>query len=190
MRGGRESILKAAIEVFGRKGYAAASTREICQAASLTKPVLYYHFRSKEHLYQELMIDSFGYYRKNLLRASKTEGGVRSRLVNIMLSDFRSTKEDPVRVRFLLRMAFSPEEEHPFFDFVSELEKKRELLTEILQLGIDKGEAKGDPRELATALMALEHYATLEHLFAGHSLLTRKKAEILVDIVLGCSADK
>jgi AcrR family transcriptional regulator len=190
MRGGREAILKAAIEVFARKGYAAASIREICQTAGLTKPVLYYHFQSKEHLYQELMIDSFSYYRKNVLRASKAEGSLRAKLVNIMLSEFRATKEDPVRVRFLLRMVFSSEEEHPFYDYVSEMEKKRGILTEVLREGLEKGEASGDPREMATTLMASEFFATLENLYAGRPTLTRKKAEALVDVVLGRSSDE
>ena len=52
MPGGREAILKAAMRLFAKKGYAGASTREICETAGITKPVLYYHFRSKQHLYR------------------------------------------------------------------------------------------------------------------------------------------
>ena len=60
--------MNAAMELFARKGYTGSSIREICQAAGVTKPVLYYHFRSKEQLYQELMLDIFNQTRKNLLR--------------------------------------------------------------------------------------------------------------------------
>ena len=46
----RLRLLEAAVQIFDRKGYAAASVREIAEAAGVTKPVLYYHFGSKEGL--------------------------------------------------------------------------------------------------------------------------------------------
>ena len=42
-----EKILKVAIEILARKGYHATSTREIVEAAGVTKPMLYYYFGSK-----------------------------------------------------------------------------------------------------------------------------------------------
>ena len=44
----RARLLRAAVCVFDRKGYAAASVREIVEIAGVTKPALYYHFGSKE----------------------------------------------------------------------------------------------------------------------------------------------
>lgn len=52
--GTRECILKVAAALFARKGYAATTVREIVEAAGVTKPVLYYHFRSKEGLFRDL----------------------------------------------------------------------------------------------------------------------------------------
>ncbi len=46
----RTRLLKAAVRVFDRKGYAGASVREIAEQAGVTKPTLYYHFGSKEGL--------------------------------------------------------------------------------------------------------------------------------------------
>ena len=54
----REAIRTAAIELFSSKGFAATSTREICDRAKVTKPVLYYHFHSKDVLYQRLLADA------------------------------------------------------------------------------------------------------------------------------------
>jgi len=104
----RGAILAAAMRLFAEKGYAGTSTRAICQAAGITKPVLYYHFRSKEHLYQELMIDSFGQFQKALLRASKVQGPLRQRLIRVVHEDLKSTLDDPLRVQFVFRMIFSP----------------------------------------------------------------------------------
>jgi AcrR family transcriptional regulator len=47
----REALLGAAIEVFGRDGYDAASTRSIAQAAGVNQALIGYHFRGKAGLY-------------------------------------------------------------------------------------------------------------------------------------------
>lgn len=189
MRRGREAILKGAIQVFSRKGYSGASIREICAAAGVTKPVLYYHFKSKEHLYQDLMIDSFGYFLKALLRASKTSGALQQRLTRIVYDDLRPVKEDPWRARFLLRMVFSPEEERPYFDFVRELERQRQVIAGVFQEGIDAGELKGDARELATVLIGMDLIVILENLLTGKPILARRTAERHVNLLLrGCRA--
>jgi AcrR family transcriptional regulator len=49
----RLDILNAAIEIFGRVGYAAASTNEIVKAANVSKGLLFHHFGNKENLYIE-----------------------------------------------------------------------------------------------------------------------------------------
>jgi TetR/AcrR family transcriptional regulator len=38
----RKRLLKAALELFTKKGFAATSVREIVEIAGVTKPVLYY----------------------------------------------------------------------------------------------------------------------------------------------------
>lgn len=47
----REALLLAAIEVFGRDGFHAASTRAIAQAAGANQALIGYHFGGKEGLY-------------------------------------------------------------------------------------------------------------------------------------------
>ncbi len=49
--GGRERLLAVATKLFGVKGYAATSVREVLKAAGVTAPVLYYHFGNKEGLF-------------------------------------------------------------------------------------------------------------------------------------------
>jgi len=47
----RREILRVAEEIFARKGYSGTSTREIAEAAGVTKGLLFYHFQTKERLY-------------------------------------------------------------------------------------------------------------------------------------------
>ena len=133
MKGARTTILNAAMELFALNGYAASSIREICRTAGVTKPVLYYHFRSKEHLYQELMLDIFNQTRKNLLKLSKYRGSLRERLVLYVSSEFRNCRKDPNNVRLIFRSMFSPEGEYPRFNYVEEFKREREMIARFIQ---------------------------------------------------------
>jgi TetR/AcrR family transcriptional regulator, regulator of cefoperazone and chloramphenicol sensitivity len=53
----RRRILAAAEQVFGHKGYNAATVREICQAARVNLAALNYYFGSKEALYRTVVTD-------------------------------------------------------------------------------------------------------------------------------------
>ncbi|GAA2142792.1 ScbR family autoregulator-binding transcription factor [Kitasatospora kazusensis] len=46
----RQEILRAAADVFDRRGYAAATMAEIISVAGVTKGAVYFHFTSKEEL--------------------------------------------------------------------------------------------------------------------------------------------
>jgi AcrR family transcriptional regulator len=53
-----ERILQAARTVFLRKGYAAARTRDIAEEAGLNIALLHYYFRSKEKLFEMVMLET------------------------------------------------------------------------------------------------------------------------------------
>jgi AcrR family transcriptional regulator len=46
-----------ALEVFGEYGFHPTSMNDVAEAAGVTKPVLYQHFRSKRDLYREVLTD-------------------------------------------------------------------------------------------------------------------------------------
>ncbi len=51
----RQSILDAATAVFADKGYSGANVNEIVAQAGTTKPMIYYHFGSKEGLFSAVL---------------------------------------------------------------------------------------------------------------------------------------
>lgn len=57
----RDRIVAAATELFGRQGYEATTTRQIVEAAQVTKGAMYHWFSSKEELltsiYRELLAE-------------------------------------------------------------------------------------------------------------------------------------
>ncbi len=46
----KEEILRTVLQLFLKKGYNATSTNDICSAAKIAKPTLYYYFGSKQNL--------------------------------------------------------------------------------------------------------------------------------------------
>ncbi len=52
----RARLLAEAERIFAEKGYAKASTREICAAAGLNTAAIHYHFGDKEGLYRETLL--------------------------------------------------------------------------------------------------------------------------------------
>ncbi len=48
------AIVKAALPLFARQGYAETTTKDLAKAAGVSEPLLYKHFPSKEALYLEI----------------------------------------------------------------------------------------------------------------------------------------
>ena len=49
-------ILTEAAQIFARKGYEGASMRDIAEACSISKSLLYHHFKSKEAIYSRVAV--------------------------------------------------------------------------------------------------------------------------------------
>ncbi|MGA2836245.1 MAG: TetR/AcrR family transcriptional regulator [Acidimicrobiales bacterium] len=58
--GTRDRILAAALDLFSERSFEGATTREIAARAGVTQPLLNYHFRSKEYLWQASVDRLFG----------------------------------------------------------------------------------------------------------------------------------
>lgn len=70
----RESLLSAAVAVFARKGYRAATIAEICKPAKANIAAVNYHFGDKETLYKEAWRKAF----HQSLEKYAPDGGVKA----------------------------------------------------------------------------------------------------------------
>ena len=54
----RAALIQAGIEVFSQRGYHAASSRELTQAAGTNQALINYHFGSRGDLYQAVLAEA------------------------------------------------------------------------------------------------------------------------------------
>ncbi|WP_456479042.1 TetR/AcrR family transcriptional regulator [Nautilia sp.] len=55
----KEEILKTALKLFATKGYENTSLEEVANRIGITKPAIYYHFKNKKALYNEIFTEKF-----------------------------------------------------------------------------------------------------------------------------------
>jgi len=77
---GPERLLTVAGRLFAAKGFLGASVREILEAADVSRPVLYYHFGSKEGLYLAVARRAATDYEAALARAAEGPGTAAERI--------------------------------------------------------------------------------------------------------------
>ncbi len=66
--GTEEKIKAAAREIFLKKGFAATRTRDIAEHADINIALLNYYFRSKEKLFQQIMMETLSTFFGSLLQ--------------------------------------------------------------------------------------------------------------------------
>jgi AcrR family transcriptional regulator len=183
----RDVIRAVATKLFAEKGYAATSTREICQRAGITKPVLYYYFGSKEQLFRELIVDTCNESRKQLLLASRRAETAPEKLVEVLAADFEGTRRDPSLAHLFIRMIFAAEKDSPAIDYVELGMEWIRLMTGVIGEGVRRGELRGRPREIAEMLMGIHLIYTMGYLLLGKPALDRRLARRIVNTLLrGC----
>ena len=92
-----------ALQLFASRGFHGTSMDDIAEAAGVTKPVLYQHFRSKRELYLELLDDVGNRLLDAIGKAAAAAGGPRQQVENGFSAYFRfvSQNESAFRVLFV-----------------------------------------------------------------------------------------
>jgi TetR/AcrR family transcriptional regulator len=142
-------ILNDGWELFQQKGYLGVAVDEICQRCGITKPTLYYYFKSKENLFVEVLLHRL----HGFSQVIEQPGPLRERLERIaavMLDSFKSDYSYLVRdlehIKLpenvaRIRGAFSSEIFAP--------------IVRLLQEAVTAGQLRGEAQFLAQAYMGL-----------------------------------
>ena len=150
----RERLLGAAVGLFVRKGYHATSVREIVEAAGVTKPVLYYWFRSKEGVFHALMEMAVAAHREVVATVLAHEGTSADRILLLGERVLELIRVNADVVRLFDAVYYGPREGAPAVDFGPLHGEFRRVLLELIEEGVRSGEFHdGDIEAMHSALL-------------------------------------
>ncbi len=150
----RGSLLASAAKLFASRGYATTTVREIVERAGVTKPVLYYYFRSKEGIYLELMGEPFRKFESLLRETASEEGTAKERLVRMCLRVYETFLEHLDLARVMYAIYYGPPQGAPHIDFEAYHRSLQEAVRGVLEEGMRLREfRRADPADMMWAVM-------------------------------------
>ncbi len=181
----RERLLVAATELFSRKGYSATTIREIVAAAGVTKPVLYYYFRSKEGIYLELMSGVFAKL-DTLIEASRGEGGsATERLLTLSDKVFSLFMDNLEEARLMYSIYYGPHQGAPFFNFDAYHLKFQDAIRQLVKKGMHQEEfQKANAEDRVWAILGAVNVAMEVQLSHPEMAIDRKGLARILELIL------
>jgi len=148
-----ERILDAAAELFGARGFARTTIRQIAQSARANSALIYYYFGSKTGLLEALVARIQEAVHANLERSLATEGTPREKLERFIRLQTELLRRRSPLLRILMREVLN-QNEVVLFAARRALEPNLALLTGLLRDGIERGEFRDvDPVLAARTLI-------------------------------------
>ena len=156
----RAKLLAGAAEIFSTKGYSATTVREIVQRAGVTKPVLYYYFRSKEGIYLALMREPFERFVAVVDGTTAETATARDRLVRLCQQAYDIFVEHLDLARVMYAIYYGPPQGAPFVDFDAYHLRFQEGVLALLEEGIRRREfRRGDTGDMMWAVVGAVNVA-------------------------------
>ena len=157
----REQLIAHATRIFSTKGYAAATTREICEAAGVNVAAIHYYFGDKEGLYRTALLrpikemtESFGRFDDPAL---SFEQSIRMFLAPFLSSSSDDPDDSDAQVmRMHLREMIEPSE--VFREITAQtIVPAHNALAGVLAAHCGHAEPDADIHQLAFAMVAMAH---------------------------------
>ena len=154
----RERLLETATELFAEKGYAATSVREIVERAGVSKPVLYYYFKSKEGLFYAILDWAAAVQQNILNEIFEFRGTVEERFIFLYRRVQEGIREYQSLYIMIHGLIFGPPQGVPEYDFAS---YQRHMLNAVQRIYAD-GVASGEIRDINAEEVAFLVLALLD----------------------------
>lgn len=145
----RERIFRSALELFAERGYLETTVEDITEAADVGKGTFFNYFPTKEHVLAHYGEERLQEIERSLERAWDGKEAVIAVLKDLAtdLAGQSSESPDLIRSVFAANLSCAPVRA----ELQKRIQRARELLSEILALGQQRGEIRRDlsPSELA-----------------------------------------
>jgi len=161
----RYRLRAAALDQFTRRGYAATNIRELCEAAGVTKPVLYYYFKSKEGLYLDLMEGAYSLFESAVAELTIYSGASFQRIINFCEGSFDLGMANLPLLRLVYSIYYGTPQSAPYYNLDKFNDMMLEVITALVMEGITRGEIKdGNVNDIAWAILSCLYTALEEQL--------------------------
>jgi AcrR family transcriptional regulator len=152
----RERILRVAARLYAVRGYEGTSMREIAEAAEVTKPLVYYHFGSKEQLFSSLLREALDRIQAVSQEVLRRETSAADRLHALLRVQFDLAREAPEVLAFMHEVMTMPGILPLGFDYKSEGRQMCEGVVSLIEEGQSRGEFRAvDPHAVVKIPIAL-----------------------------------
>jgi AcrR family transcriptional regulator len=179
-----QRLLNAAADLFVAKGYAGTAVREIVAAAGVSKPVLYYYFKSKDGIYLALMERLWNSLTAVLNTVTHRDGPASNRILDLMTQLMDIPAEQRQVVRLIHAVYFGQPQGTPYVDYHSFFFLLHQALTAIVADGVAAGEFADDsPQDMAWALLSVFDMVVDMELCPAGQPLARKDLPRLVHLI-------
>jgi TetR/AcrR family transcriptional regulator len=182
----KKHILEVARAEFFKKGYAAASINTIVDAASVTKPTVYYHFKNKEGLFLALVKEAYSDCYEHRRAAVDEKAAASEQIRQVVAADFAFCLKQPELVQFVLSLSFSLPEEQGI-DLRQIHQRDYEFYKSVIDKGLETGEFHcKDVVAAALALQGVIAINIMSYLKMGHTpdFLSEKHAAAVTQVLL------
>ena len=152
----RERLLETAIGMFAQKGYAGTSVREIVEQSGVSKPVLYYYFKSKEGLFLAILEMAENIQKQLLAEVLNSQGTVLDRLLLLYRRIYEEVEAHQSFYKMIHGLIFGPPQGAPEYDFTRYHRHMIEAIRQIYDTGLAVGEVKKiDADDVAYMVLSL-----------------------------------
>lgn len=104
-----ERIANAALEEFAKHGYAQANLATIAKSCGISRPSLLYHFKSKDELFEHVLLRAFVEVGEVLRVAMRTEGEFQDGLHAVVLGFHEYMRQKPHVAGIIARELVHPD---------------------------------------------------------------------------------
>lgn len=147
----KRKIFEASMKLFAEKGYDATSIEEITEAVGVAKGTLYYHFSSKEEIFNFLIEEGVKLLKNSIaIKTDKLDNSV-DKLRAIVLIQLKVLVKYENFMTIILSQIWRTDPRSKMCkDYIFEY---IQMIEEIVKEGIEKGEiVEGDPNVIASGI--------------------------------------
>jgi AcrR family transcriptional regulator len=152
----RQRLLETATELFAEKGYAGTSVREIVERAGVSKPVLYYYFKSKEGLFYAILEWAADVQQGILDEIFATSGTALDRFIFFYRRISEGVEQYHTLYKMIHGLLYGPPQGAPEYDFPQYQRHMFDAVKRIYTDGLAAAEVgKADEDEVAFLVLSL-----------------------------------